>query len=137
MTIIATSAATGMIVLAQSIATAAYIVAALLFILALAGLSKQESARRGIVYGIAGMTIALVATVILVLAEGALTGGATLGIVLLVAGADTSPAAVEPVRLVGLERLTGLVLGFQPFPPVLLHLVDFALGDDALGDQLF
>ena len=46
----------GGLVLAQSIATAAYIVAALLFILALAGLSKQESARRGIVYGIAGMT---------------------------------------------------------------------------------
>jgi NAD(P) transhydrogenase subunit beta len=48
--------------LAQSVATAAYIVAALLFILALAGLSKQETARRGVVYGIAGMTIALVAT---------------------------------------------------------------------------
>ena len=39
---------------AQSIATAAYIVAALLFILALAGLSKQESARRGVVYGVSG-----------------------------------------------------------------------------------
>jgi len=70
-TLVATSEAAG-IVLAQSIATAAYIVAALLFILALAGLSKQETARRGVVYGISGMTIALVATVILVLADGTL-----------------------------------------------------------------
>ncbi|USD63089.1 Re/Si-specific NAD(P)(+) transhydrogenase subunit beta [Vibrio sp. SCSIO 43140] len=42
---------------------AAYIVAAILFIMSLAGLSKQESARAGIYYGIAGMAIALVATV--------------------------------------------------------------------------
>jgi NAD(P) transhydrogenase subunit beta len=42
----------------------AYIVAALLFILALAGLSKHESARMGNRYGIIGMTIALVITII-------------------------------------------------------------------------
>lgn len=42
---------------------AAYIVAALFFILSLAGLSKQESARSGNYYGIAGMTIALIATI--------------------------------------------------------------------------
>jgi NAD(P) transhydrogenase subunit beta len=47
----------------------AYIVAALLFILALAGLSKHESARMGNRYGIFGMAIALVVTVI------AATGG--------------------------------------------------------------
>ncbi|ELB2879359.1 Re/Si-specific NAD(P)(+) transhydrogenase subunit beta [Vibrio parahaemolyticus] len=42
---------------------AAYIVAALFFIMSLAGLSKQESARNGNYYGIAGMAIALVATI--------------------------------------------------------------------------
>ncbi|CAM3792763.1 Re/Si-specific NAD(P)(+) transhydrogenase subunit beta [Vibrio aquimaris] len=42
---------------------AAYIVAALFFILSLAGLSKQESAKYGNYYGIAGMSIALVATI--------------------------------------------------------------------------
>lgn len=42
---------------------AAYIVAALFFILSLAGLSKQESARSGNYYGIAGMVIALIATI--------------------------------------------------------------------------
>ena len=42
---------------------AAYIVAALFFILSLAGLSKQESAKYGNYCGIAGMSIALVATI--------------------------------------------------------------------------
>ncbi|ELA9343457.1 NAD(P) transhydrogenase subunit beta [Vibrio parahaemolyticus] len=42
---------------------AAYIVAALFFIMSLAGLSKQESARNGNYCGIAGMAIALIATI--------------------------------------------------------------------------
>ena len=44
--------------------TLAYLLAALLFILALAGLSKQETAQRGNGLGIAGMALALVATII-------------------------------------------------------------------------
>ncbi len=52
---------------AQSAASAAYIVAALLFILALAGLSRHETARAGNTFGIAGMAIALVATLVLAL----------------------------------------------------------------------
>jgi NAD/NADP transhydrogenase beta subunit len=44
-------------------AQAAYLVAALLFIGALAGLSKHETAKVGLRYGMAGMAIALVATV--------------------------------------------------------------------------
>ncbi|NOH69456.1 Re/Si-specific NAD(P)(+) transhydrogenase subunit beta [Vibrio rotiferianus] len=49
---------------------AAYIMAALFFILSLAGLSKQESARNGNYYGIAGMAIALIATIFSPNAEG-------------------------------------------------------------------
>ena len=49
----------------------AYIVAGLLFILALSGLSKHETARMGNRYGMTGMAIALVATVL------AATGGTT------------------------------------------------------------
>ncbi|MBY6198018.1 Re/Si-specific NAD(P)(+) transhydrogenase subunit beta [Vibrio hangzhouensis] len=49
---------------------AAYIVAALFFIMSLAGLSKQESARNGNYYGIAGMTIALIATIFSPEAQG-------------------------------------------------------------------
>ena len=41
---------------------AAYLVAGVLFILALRGLSSQETARRGNLYGIVGMLIAIAAT---------------------------------------------------------------------------
>ncbi|ENM5769121.1 Re/Si-specific NAD(P)(+) transhydrogenase subunit beta [Vibrio mimicus] len=49
---------------------AAYIVAAVFFIMSLAGLSKQESARFGNYYGIAGMAIALLATIFSPSAQG-------------------------------------------------------------------
>ncbi|CTQ50008.1 NAD(P)(+) transhydrogenase (Re/Si-specific) subunit beta [Jannaschia donghaensis] len=44
--------------------TAAYVVAAVLFILSLGGLSGQESAKRAVWYGIAGMALAVFATII-------------------------------------------------------------------------
>lgn len=49
--------------MSQGLVTASYIVAAVLFILSLAGLSKQETAKHGNLFGIAGMAIALLATV--------------------------------------------------------------------------
>ena len=49
----------------ETAAQAAYIVAALLFILALAGLSHHETAKAGNTFGIAGMAVALVATIAL------------------------------------------------------------------------
>jgi NAD(P) transhydrogenase subunit beta len=57
-----------------SAAAAAYIVAALLFILSLAGLSRHESAKSGNGFGIAGMAIALAATI--ALATESVTAGA-------------------------------------------------------------
>ena len=59
----------------------AYIVAGLCFILALAGLSKHDTARTGNRFGIIGMAIALVATIL------AATGGVS------VATSDRSPSA--------------------------------------------
>ena len=44
--------------------TAAYVVAAILFILSLGGLSGQESAKRAVWYGIVGMALAVLATLI-------------------------------------------------------------------------
>ena len=44
--------------------TAAYVVAAVLFILSLGGLSGQESAKRAVWYGITGMALAVAATLI-------------------------------------------------------------------------
>jgi len=52
-----------MIVIAKEIQTAAYLFASILFILSLGSLSSQESAKRGVFYGIIGMAIAIIATV--------------------------------------------------------------------------
>ena len=50
--------------MAQGVVTAAYIAAAVLFILSLGGLSNPETSRRGNAYGMAGMTIAVGATIL-------------------------------------------------------------------------
>ena len=47
----------------QGLLTTAYIAASILFIMALGGLSSPETSRRGNIYGILGMAIALVATI--------------------------------------------------------------------------
>jgi len=49
--------------IAKEIQTAAYLFASILFILSLGSLSSQESAKRGVFYGIIGMAIAILATV--------------------------------------------------------------------------
>ncbi|MEP7281227.1 MAG: NAD(P)(+) transhydrogenase (Re/Si-specific) subunit beta, partial [Rubrivivax sp.] len=49
--------------MSSSLASACYIGAAILFILSLGGLSNPETARRGNVFGIIGMTLAVLATV--------------------------------------------------------------------------
>ena len=130
------------LVLAQSIATAAYIVAALLFILALAGLSKQESARRGIVYGIAGMTIALVATLVLVVASGVLlTSGAALGLTLLVVATLVGGAIglwrARVVEMTGMPELIALLHSFVGLAAVLVgwngHLYAEGIAPELVG----
>lgn len=68
------------------ISTAAYLVAALLFILSLSGLSKHETAPRGVVFGVTGMAIALAATVLLVVARSDLLGIALLVVAILDGG---------------------------------------------------
>ena len=49
--------------MSATLATASYIGATILFILSLGGLSNPESSRRGNLYGMIGMTIAVLATV--------------------------------------------------------------------------
>jgi NAD(P) transhydrogenase subunit beta len=50
--------------MSATLLTAAYLGAAILFILSLGGLSNPETSRRGNLYGIVGMTVAVVATVL-------------------------------------------------------------------------
>ena len=50
--------------MSENLITATYLGAAILFILALGGLSSHESARKGILYGVLGMALAVAATVL-------------------------------------------------------------------------
>ena len=63
--------------MSPGIVTVSYIGATILFILALGGLSHPETARRGNLYGIIGMSIALLATMFGVVTAnyGLLIGG--------------------------------------------------------------
>ena len=73
--------------LSDSLVTVAYLVAAVLFILSLGGLSTQQSAQRGNGFGIAGMLIAVAVTAVAQVRDfgllaGAVAGGALIGAVL-------------------------------------------------------
>nr|BFF12242.1 Re/Si-specific NAD(P)(+) transhydrogenase subunit beta [Microbacterium flavescens] len=109
---------------AGQVAGAAYIVAALLFILSLAGLSKHETSRRGVTYGIVGMTIALLATVWLVAADAWSDPAATLGLVLLVAAVLIGGAIglwrARIVEMTGMPELIALLHSFVGLAAVLV-----------------
>ncbi|MGV9193973.1 Re/Si-specific NAD(P)(+) transhydrogenase subunit beta [Microbacterium sp. MC2] len=109
---------------AASIAGAAYIVAALLFVLSLAGLSKHETSRRGVVYGIVGMTIALLATVALTAAGAWGEPAGTLGLILLVVavaiGAAIGLWRARVVEMTGMPELIALLHSFVGLAAVLV-----------------
>jgi H+-translocating NAD(P) transhydrogenase subunit beta len=104
----------------ETAAQAAYIVAALLFILALAGLSKHETAKVGNTFGIAGMTVALVATIALAIDLDV----ETLGLGLLI-GATAIGAAIglwraRVVEMTGMPELIALLHSFVGLAAVLV-----------------
>lgn len=110
--------------MAASIAGAAYIVAALLFVLSLAGLSRHETARRGIVFGIVGMTVALLATVWLTIMQAwgapqAATGLIAL-IVALAIGAAIGLWRARTVEMTGMPELIALLHSFVGLAAVLV-----------------
>jgi NAD(P) transhydrogenase subunit beta len=100
-------------------AQAAYLVAALLFVLSLAGLSKHETSRNGVLFGIAGMALALIATIVL-----ALQGMAVLGIVLLIvamaAGGGIGLWRARVVEMTGMPELIALLHSFVGLAAVLV-----------------
>jgi H+-translocating NAD(P) transhydrogenase subunit beta len=105
---------------AQTAASAAYIVAALLFILALAGLSRHETARFGNTFGIAGMAIALVATLVLAISGGftALQVGLLIGAMVIGAAVGLYRAARVPMT--GMPELIALFHSFVGLAAVLV-----------------
>ena len=110
--------------LASSVAGAAYIVAALLFILSLAGLSKHDTSRRGVAFGITGMTIALAATIWLTAAGAWGTAAGTTGLVLLVAAVLVGGAVglwrARVVEMTGMPELIALLHSFVGLAAVLV-----------------
>lgn len=102
----------------QGMVTAAYIIAAVLFILSLAGLSKQETARRGNQAGIAGMALAILATVI-----G--DGVSNYGILLITVGIGGAIGAYF-ARRVEMTQMPELVAILHSFVGMAAVLVGFA-----------
>ena len=105
---------------ATSAASAAYIVAALLFILSLAGLSKHETAKTGNAYGMAGMAIALVATIGLAVDHGLSGTGAVLMAVAVVIGAAIGLWRAAQVEMTGMPELIAILHSFVGLAAVLV-----------------
>lgn len=105
----------------------AYVVAALLFILALAGLSKQTTARRGNILGIIGMSLALVAVVVLTVTSKRNEAAQT---ILLIALATALGAAIgiwraRRVEMTGMPQLIALLHSFVGLAAVLVGYNSF------------
>jgi NAD(P) transhydrogenase subunit beta len=104
---------------ANTITQAAYIVAALLFILSLAGLSKHETSRQGVVYGIAGMAIAVAATIGLA-SRSIAAGGLALIAVAMVIGAVIGLWRARVVEMTGMPELIAMLHSFVGLAAVLV-----------------
>ena len=101
-------------------AQAAYIVAALLFILALAGLSKHETARAGNVFGMAGMAVALVATIALAVDRDIEGPGLALLAGAMAVGAAIGLWRARVVEMTGMPELIALLHSFVGLAAVLV-----------------
>ena len=124
---------------AAAAATAAYILAALLFILSLAGLSKHETARRGNLFGILGMVLALGATVWLVVdglwgqEDAVLALGLLAGAVVI--GATIGLWRARVVEMTGMPQLIALFHSFVGLAAVLVGW-NGALAEQHLAPEL-
>ncbi|NIY80269.1 NAD(P)(+) transhydrogenase (Re/Si-specific) subunit beta [Celeribacter sp. HF31] len=116
--------------------TAAYVVAAVLFILSLGGLSGQESAKRAVWYGIAGMALAVFATLI-----GPGAGLWLLSLILIAAGgiigwyvANKVEMTEMPQLVAAMHSLVGLAAVFVGFNAhFVMHHVAGLHGGEELG----
>ncbi len=113
------------------IVTVSYIGATILFILALGGLSNPDTARRGNIYGIIGMFIALVATIagitanIAILVGGLVIGG-SIGLIL----AKRVQMTEMPELVAILHSLVGMaavLVGFANFMDPISHFTGVEL----------
>jgi len=104
----------------QGVLTTAYIAAGILFILALGGLSHQETARRGNIYGIVGMAIALIA----VIASEFVTNYAILGVCIAIA-AVIGIYAARRVQMTQMPELVAILHSFVGLAAVLIGVASY------------
>ena len=95
--------------------SAAYIIAAILFICSLAGLSKQETAKRGNVFGMVGMGIALFVTVF-----GPNTQGLVWILIAMVIGAAIGIHRARKVEMTQMPELIAILHSFVGLAAVLV-----------------
>ena len=106
--------------MAQGLISAVYIAASILFILSLGGLSHQESARQGNLFGIAGMALAIGATL---LAFTPTSYGLVLG-VMAIGGAAGSTLAAR-VEMTAMPQLVAILHSFVGLAAVLVGFASF------------
>lgn len=97
------------------IQTAAYLFASILFILSLGGLSSQESAKRGVLYGIVGMLIAIIATVL-----GAGIEGQTYIILAIAIASVIGLMLARKVEMTAMPQLVAILHSFVGLAAVLV-----------------
>ena len=116
--------------MSSGMVTSAYIIAAIFFILALAGLSKQETAKNGNWFGIVGMAIALFATIFSENVHGlgwiiiAMLGGAAVGIY-----------KAKKVEMTQMPELIALLHSFVGLTAVLVGYNSFIQSDNINPDM--
>ena len=111
----------------ETFVQATYIVAAFLFVLALAGLSKHESAKFGNACGIAGMTLALLSTIILAADLGGAVGMAILLVAMVIGGAIGVWFALR-VQMTGMPELIAMLHSFVGLAAVLVGFNSWIAG---------
>jgi len=106
------------------ITTAAYVVAAVLFILSLGGLSGQESAKRAVWYGISAMALAVVATLF-----GPGAGNWLLSLVMLAIGGGIGWVVAKRVQMTEMPQLVAAMHSLVGLAAVLIGFnAQFELG---------
>ncbi|ATZ94545.1 MULTISPECIES: Re/Si-specific NAD(P)(+) transhydrogenase subunit beta [Dickeya] len=110
--------------------TAAYIVAAILFIFSLAGLSKHETSRQGNIFGISGMTIALLATIL-----GPNAGNVGWIIAAMVIGGAIGVHLARKVEMTEMPELVAILHSFVGFAAVLVGFNSF-IGEGDIADPI-
>ena len=119
------------------VVAAAYIVAALLFVLSLAGLSRHETARNGNTYGIVGMAVALVATIWVAFDNRGWPLGAQIALIavpMLVGGAIGVWRALR-VEMTGMPQLIAMLHSFVGLAAVLVGYNTWLIAEDAGGPR--